>query len=467
MSKLFDHNSRFSEHFLNVSITSLSFEAWMNREIVQIQIGECGNRVGTAFWSRLAAEHDVRPNGQWEGSSDLQLEGMPVYYHETGSGKFRPRAILIDSEPTAINTVRGSDSGGLFLPENCICSESGVNNNVAHGPTDCCDLVEPVAEAVRKAVELCDAFQGFQFLHSLGGNTGSRFGGSLLEQLTDEYPTHIISTYSVFPSPKVSDNVLEPYNCVLSLPYLIESASEVFSIDNGALYDIYSRNEELPTYGMLNYLLSMVMSGTTCSLRFPGQLNEDLHRRVINLVPFPRLHFLVCGFGPTHIRRDYRPRYLTVPELVFRMCDPENMMVSCDPREGVYLGAFAQFQGRMGSGEVPNSIRCRHAVSSCRHVNWIPRIMKTSRCDLGPTPLRTSATLISNTTAFRQLLARIDQAFARMYSQRKLLYLYDNEGIERDEFDMARAQLTDLIDEYETCDSTGLGERPIQQTEGS
>jgi hypothetical protein len=38
----------------------------------------------------------------------------------------------------------------------------------------------------------------------------------------------------------------------------------------------------MPTYGDLNHLVSMVMSGTTCSLRFPGQLNADLRKLAVS-----------------------------------------------------------------------------------------------------------------------------------------------------------------------------------------
>ena len=67
-----------------------------------------------------------------------------------------------------------------------------------------------------------------------------------------------------------------------------------------ALYDICFRTLKLttPTYGDLNHLVSAAMSGMTCGLRFPGQLNCDLRKIAVNLVPFPRLHFFMTGFAP-------------------------------------------------------------------------------------------------------------------------------------------------------------------------
>lgn len=107
-------------------------------------------------------------------------------------------------------------------------------------------------------------------------------------------------TFSVVPSPKVSDTVVEPYNATLSVHQLVENADECMILDNEALYDICFRTLKLttPTFGDLNHLISAVMSGITCCLRFPGQLNSDLRKLAVNLIPFPRLHFFMVGFTP-------------------------------------------------------------------------------------------------------------------------------------------------------------------------
>merc|ERR1712166_66846 len=70
-----------------------------------------------------------------------------------------------------------------------------------------------------------------------------------------------------------------------------------------------------PTYGDLNHLCSACMSGVTCCIRFPGQLNSDLRKLGVNLVPFPRLHFFFTGFTPLTSRGSQQYRALTVPEL--------------------------------------------------------------------------------------------------------------------------------------------------------
>merc|ERR1712136_354248 len=166
-------------------------------------------------------------------------------------------------------------------------------------------------------VENCDCPQGFQICHSLGGGTGSGMGTLVLLKLRDAYPDRILATFSVYPSPKVSDTVVEPYNAVLSSHQLLENADETFIIDNEALYNInYNilKNNQ-PTYEELNSLISASMSGITCSLRFPGKLNGDLRKLGVNLVPFPRLHFFLVSQAPLLSKKATSMTGLNIREL--------------------------------------------------------------------------------------------------------------------------------------------------------
>uniref|UniRef100_A0A8C2NIR7 Tubulin/FtsZ 2-layer sandwich domain-containing protein n=1 Tax=Capra hircus TaxID=9925 RepID=A0A8C2NIR7_CAPHI len=159
-------------------------------------------------------------------------------------------------------------------------------------------------------------------------------GTLLISKIREEFPDRIMNTFSVVPSPKVSDTVVEPYNATLSVHQLVENTDETYCIDNEALYDICFRTLRLstPTYGDLNHLVSLTMSGITTSLRFPGQLNADLRKLAVNMV------------------QQYRA--LTVPELTQQMFDAKNMMAACDPRHGRYLTVATVFRGRMSMKEV-------------------------------------------------------------------------------------------------------------------
>merc|ERR1712025_287161 len=215
--------------------------------------------------------------------------------------KWVPRAVLVDLEPGTMDVIKALPLGPLFKSDNMCFGNNGAGNNWAKGHyTEGAELVEEVLDKIRQEIEQCDAPQGFQLFHSLGGGTGSGMGTLLLLKIRDGYPDRITTTYSVYPSPKVSDTVVEPYNAVLSSHQLLENSDETFIVDNEALYNIAHNvlKMDAPNYANLNYLISCVMAGVTASLRFPGKLNGDLRKLGVNLVPFPRLHFFLIAQAP-------------------------------------------------------------------------------------------------------------------------------------------------------------------------
>ncbi|KAF2282707.1 hypothetical protein GH714_043683 [Hevea brasiliensis] len=58
--------------------------------------------------------------------------------------------------------------------------------------------------------------------HSLRGETESGTGTLLISKIREEYPDRMIPTFSVFPSPKVSDTLVEPYIATLFVHRLVK-----------------------------------------------------------------------------------------------------------------------------------------------------------------------------------------------------------------------------------------------------
>jgi len=440
------------------------------REIVHVQGGQCGNQIGAKFWEVIADEHGIDPTGTYHGDSDLQLERINVYFNEATGGRYVPRAILMDLEPGTMDSVRAGPYGQLFRPDNFVFGQTGAGNNWAKGHyTEGAELIDSVLDVVRKEAEGCDCLQGFQFSHSLGGGTGSGMGTLLISKIREEYQDRVIETFSIFPSPKVSDTVVEPYNATLSIHLLVDSTDEVMVVDNEALYDICFRTLKLttPTYGDLNHLVSATMSGVTCSLRFPGQLNADLRKLAVNLVPFIRLHFFMIGFAPLTSRGSQVYRALTVPELTQQMFDAKNMMCASDPRHGRYLTCSAIFRGRMSTKEVDEQMLNVKAKNNSYFVEWIPNNIKSAVCDIPPKGLKMAVTFIGNSTAIQEMFKRVSEQFTLMFRRKAFLHWYTGEGMDEMEFTEAESNLSDLVTEYQNYqDASADDEAEMEGEEG-
>ncbi|EIM22144.1 tubulin-domain-containing protein [Wallemia mellicola CBS 633.66] len=433
----------------------------MGREIVHLQTGQCGNQIGAKFWEVIGEEHGLDGAGNYHGNVSEQLERINVYYNEAQTGRYVPRAVLVDLEPGTMDAIKSSPLGDLFRPDNMVHGQSGAGNNWAKGHyTEGAELVDSVLDVVRKEAEGCDCLQGFQITHSLGGGTGSGMGTLLVSKIREEFPDRMMATFSVVPSPKVSDTVVEPYNAVLSVNQLVENSDETFCIDNEALYDICFRTLKLstPTYGDLNHLVSIVMSGITTCLRFPGQLNSDLRKLAVNLVPFPRLHFFMLGYAPLTARGSQQYRAVSVPELTQQMFDARNMMAASDPRSGRYLTVAAYFRGKVSMKEVEDQMHNIQNKNSDYFVEWIPNNVQTALCNIAPKGSKMSATFIANTTAIQDLFKRVHDQFSAMFRRKAFLHWYTGEGMDEMEFTEAESNMQDLISEYQQYEAAGIDE---------
>jgi len=400
----------------------------------------------------MSAEHGITEEGAYVGDNPLQLERINVYFNEGQGGRYVPRAVLTDLEPGTMDSIRGGKYGKLFRPDNFVHGQGGAGNNWAKGHyTEGAELVDQIMDVVRKESEGCDMLQGFQMTHSMGGGTGAGMGTLLVSKIREDYPDRIMSTYSVIPSPKVSDTVVEPYNATLSVHQLVENADQCFALDNEALYDICFRTLKLknPSFADLNNLIATAITGTTCSLRFPGQLNCDLRKLAVNMVPFPRLHFFLVGFAPITSVNSTDYRVMSVPELTSQAFDAKNMMCACDPRHGRYLTCAMMFRGNMSSKEVDEQMLNMVKKNSPYFVEWIPNNLKASICDIPPPGMQMSSVFVGNSTAIQEAWKRIADQFTLMFRRKAYLHWYTGEGMDEMEFTEAESNLNDLVSEYQ------------------
>jgi tubulin beta len=69
------------------------------REIVHMQAGQCGNWIGTKFWKKVCDESSIDGGGDY---NDAHFSRINVFYHEASVGRYVPRAVLFDLEPSVI-----------------------------------------------------------------------------------------------------------------------------------------------------------------------------------------------------------------------------------------------------------------------------------------------------------------------------------------------------------------------------
>ncbi|CAE7254982.1 unnamed protein product [Symbiodinium sp. CCMP2456] len=281
----------------------------------------------------------------------------------------------------------------------------------------------------------------------------------MLERLSVDYGKKSKISFTVWCCPQVATAVVEPYNTVLCVHSLLEHTDVTIMYDNEALYDICRRNLDIerPTYTNLNRLIAQIISSLTASLRFDGALNVDITEFQTNLVPYPRIHFMLTSYAPVISAEKAYHEQLSVAEITMSVFEPASMMVKCDPRHGKYMACCMMYRGDVVPKDVNAAVATIKTKRTIQFVDWCPTGFKCGINYQPPTvvpggdlaKVMRACCMISNSTAIAEVFSRIDHKFDLMYSKRAFVHHYVGEGMEEGEFSEAREDLAALEKDYE------------------
>jgi tubulin gamma len=246
---------------------------------------------------------------------------------------------------------------------------------------------DEIIEMIDREADGSDSLEGFLLTHSIAGGTGSGFGSCLLEKLNDRYPKKLIQTYSVFPNQlEISDVVVQPYNSLLTLKRLTLNADCVVVLDNTALNRIAVDRLKIsnPSFAQTNSLVSTVMSASTTTLRYPGYMNNDLIGLVASLIPTPRCHFLMTGYTPLTLQSHQNIiKKTTVLDVMRRLLQTKNIMVTGGARKGMYISILNIIQGDVDPTQVHKSLQRIRQRKLANFIPWGNIIFSSVFCGVG------------------------------------------------------------------------------------
>ena len=401
-----------------------------------IQVGQCGNQIGNQFWNLLLQEHENTPD------DDDALSAYFRFAPDRSSDRMimKARALLIDMECGPLQETMRSPLGSLFDSTQFVMDVSGAGNNFAHGhymygP----QYRDKFEEGLRRNAEQCDSLQTFLITHSLGGGTGSGVGTYVLGMLSDMFPDVYRFSACVFPTEE-SDVVTSPYNSTLATHALLEHADCVLPIDNGALqaFTLLEAAQRKNTkksgtasapastssgFNEINAVAARMLCHLTSSSRFQGDMNVDMNEICTNLVPFPRLKFLMSALSPQ--RASTNAGRGLVQRAFSDILSPVGQITSADPSARNCITIASAFLAR---GTVPLSdfLQCVTLAQSKSLVfpAWNQEACKIGMCSQAAPGETFSVLGVYNSTAFGSVLQREHSRFSRLFKRRAHVHHY-------------------------------------------
>lgn len=471
----------------------------MPREIITIQVGQCGNQMGLRWWDVMLQEHKANP--QYPEARDALFDTVPTKtggraggaaVGSSSSSSLKARCVAIDMEQGVLQSMLRGPLKDLFDSTFFVSDVSGAGNNWAVGHMEYGDkYIDTVTEAVRAQVERCDCIQSFFVMHSLSGGTGSGLGTRVLGMLEDEFP-HVFRICPVVMPSVVDDVVTAPYNSCFSLKELIEHADCVLPLDNDALARMADRalgarggvvgsvpqgssfSAAKPTttkglpYDSMNALVAQLLSNLTCAMRFPGPLNMDINEITTNLVPYPRLHLLTAAIAPLSVSKQSPVGPRTVDAMVSACLEKAHQFVDVTSGTGE-KDAGSGSGGSGGGGAMGREVGTNLATAliargpqvtigdltrnvmrlreRLRLPYWNEDGFKTALCGVSPLGHQDSVLLLANSCAIARKVQSMHDKFMRLYSVRSHVHHYE-QYLSTAYFDTTAETLQTMIDDY-------------------
>ncbi|XP_004703996.1 tubulin gamma-1 chain-like [Echinops telfairi] len=366
----------------------------MPREIITLQLGQCGNQIGFEFWKQLCAEHGISPEGIVEEFATEGTDRKDVFFYQADDEHYIPRAVLLDLEPRVIHSILNSPYAKLYNPENIYLSEhgGGAGNNWASGFSQGEKIHEDIFDIIDREAD----------------------GSDSLEVVLDNTALNRIAT-------------------------------DRLHIQN-------------PSFSQINQLVSTIMSASTTTLRYPGYMNNDLIGLIASLIPTPRLHFLMTGYTPLTTDQSVASvRKTTVLDVMRRLLQPKNVMVSTGrdrQTNHCYIAILNIIQGEVDPTQVHKSLQRIRERKLANFIPWGPasiQVALSRKSPYLPSAHRVSGLMMANHTSISSLFERTCRQYDKLRKREAFLEQFRKEDIFKenfDELDTSREVVQELIDEY-------------------
>ena len=295
------------------------------------------------------------------------------------------------------------------------------------------------------------------FVHSQT-RTGSGMGSLMMIQAKEEFPDLPIISFSVMPSPKVSDIVVDPYSAALSINEIREFCDGVFVIDNEALYRLATNQFafQQPTLGNLNFIANQMVNDVTSLFRYDDSFGFNVSSFLNEMTITPNLKYFTFSRAPFYdetdalLKGESNDKDLLV--LTKSLLDVKRSYTDIT-EHGIPLSTLIAYRGfdSVDHGKVVKTVQDDIIFSD-------KDVMTTSICCDGAYGIDCGF-MISNNTSMKSVFNRISQQFSALFKRKAFVHGYVGQGMDEWEMSFAGERVRDLIRCYEEVEKAAGSDR--------
>ncbi|KAG0573003.1 hypothetical protein KC19_VG139900 [Ceratodon purpureus] len=173
----------------------------------------------------------------------------------------------------------------------------------------------------------------------------------------------------------------------------------------------------------MNNITSNLLLHMTSSMRFEGPVNVDLNEITMNLVPFPRLHFLSSSISPHTAVSPFVNQQRSINQLFTDVFTRETQLMKMNPVGSTYLACALLMRGNICtiSDLQKNVVRMKHRLTMA---HWNVEGFKVGLCSQPAVHSPCSLLCLANNTCIRNRFIGMKESFKQLYKRKVYVHHY-------------------------------------------